>query len=92
MNSLKHFFVLFIYHHYVTVDNPVAQKLLLKQLTRLGFQVECANNGLEAVNAWANHPQNFFVMAFFDHHMPKVIFFLLFYQVSFRNLFFIILV
>jgi CheY-like chemotaxis protein len=54
------------------IDNPVAQKLLLKQLTRLGFQVECANNGLEAVNAWSNHPIGFFVMAFFDHHMPKV--------------------
>ncbi|KAI9352389.1 hypothetical protein BD770DRAFT_445542 [Pilaira anomala] len=55
----------------IAEDNPVAQKLLLKQLTRLGFQVECANNGLEAVNAWSNHPVGFFVMAFFDHHMPK---------------------
>lgn len=58
-------------HILIAEDNPVAQKLLLKQLTRLGFQVECANNGLEAVNAWANHPKNYFVMAFFDHHMPK---------------------
>lgn len=54
------------------IDNPVAQKLLLKQLTRLGFQVECANNGLEAVNSWSNQPDGYFVMAFFDHHMPKV--------------------
>jgi CheY-like chemotaxis protein len=54
------------------IDNPVAQKLLLKQLTRLGFQVECANNGLEAVNAWNNQPEGYFIMAFFDHHMPKV--------------------
>ncbi|OAD03327.1 Serine/threonine kinase hybrid, partial [Mucor lusitanicus CBS 277.49] len=53
------------------IDNPVAQKLLLKQLTRLGFQVECANNGLEAVNSWNNQPDGYFVMAFFDHHMPK---------------------
>ncbi|KAI9259730.1 hypothetical protein EDC94DRAFT_542589 [Helicostylum pulchrum] len=58
-------------HILIAEDNPVAQKLLLKQLTRLGFQVECANNGLEAVNAWSNHPVGFFVMAFFDHHMPK---------------------
>ncbi|KAI7900513.1 uncharacterized protein BX663DRAFT_517888 [Cokeromyces recurvatus] len=55
----------------IAEDNPVAQKLLLKQLTRLGFQVECANNGLEAVNAWINHPESYFTMAFFDHHMPK---------------------
>lgn len=54
------------------IDNPVAQKLLLKQLTRLGFYVECANNGLEAVNAWISQPLDFFNMAFFDHHMPKV--------------------
>lgn len=75
--SLSLFFYCYTNHHYVISflkDNPVAQKLLLKQLTRLGFQVECANNGLEAVNAWSNHPVGFFVMAFFDHHMPKVIY------------------
>lgn len=54
------------------LDNPVAQKLLLKQLTRLGFHVKCANNGLEAVNEWINNPMGYFSMAFFDHHMPKV--------------------
>ncbi|KAF1799121.1 hypothetical protein V8B55DRAFT_1519445 [Mucor lusitanicus] len=58
-------------HILIAEDNPVAQKLLLKQLTRLGFQVECANNGLEAVNSWNNQPDGYFVMAFFDHHMPK---------------------
>lgn len=56
----------------IAEDNPVAQKLLLKQLTRLGFQVECANNGLEAINAWINRPDGYFTMGFFDHHMPKV--------------------
>ncbi|KAG1473267.1 hypothetical protein G6F56_001051 [Rhizopus delemar] len=55
----------------IAEDNPVAQKLLLKQLTRVGFKVECADNGLEAVNAWINHPLGYFSMAFFDHHMPK---------------------
>ncbi|KAG0194465.1 hypothetical protein DFQ28_010548, partial [Apophysomyces sp. BC1034] len=58
-------------HILVAEDNPVAQKLLFKQLTRLGFQVKCANNGLEAVEAWASYPAGFFHMAFFDHHMPK---------------------
>ncbi|KAI9279158.1 hypothetical protein BY458DRAFT_503330 [Sporodiniella umbellata] len=55
----------------IAEDNPVAQKLLLKQLTRVGFNVECADNGLEAVNAWINRPLGYFSMAFFDHHMPK---------------------
>lgn len=54
------------------VDNPVAQKVLYKQLTRLGFQVQCANNGLEAIDAWINHPPGHFKLGFFDHHMPKV--------------------
>lgn len=40
-------------------------------MTRLGFHVECANNGLEAVNEWINNPVGYFSMAFFDHHMPK---------------------
>ncbi|KAI8374713.1 uncharacterized protein BYT42DRAFT_577365 [Radiomyces spectabilis] len=57
-------------HILIAEDNPVAQKLLLKQLTRLGFQVECANNGQEAVEAWLKHPVGYFTMAFFDHHMP----------------------
>lgn len=54
------------------LDNPVAQKLLYKQLIRFGFRVKCANNGLEAVEAWSAQPPGHFVMAFFDHHMPKV--------------------
>ncbi|KAI9251842.1 hypothetical protein BDA99DRAFT_521323 [Phascolomyces articulosus] len=55
----------------VAEDNPVAQKLLYKQLTRLGFKVVCANNGLEAIEAWKQRPPNYFRMGFFDHHMPK---------------------
>ncbi|KAI9245245.1 hypothetical protein BDA99DRAFT_448024 [Phascolomyces articulosus] len=59
-------------HILIAEDNPVAQKLLYKQLTmRFGFQVTCANDGQEAVIAWRSHPQDHFVMAFFDHHMPK---------------------
>ncbi|KAI8148750.1 hypothetical protein BJV82DRAFT_505635 [Fennellomyces sp. T-0311] len=59
-------------HVLVAEDNPIAQKLLYKQLTRLGLKVVCANDGLEAVAAWTNHPKEHFKMAFFDHHMPKV--------------------
>ncbi|KAI9260813.1 hypothetical protein BY458DRAFT_557511 [Sporodiniella umbellata] len=58
-------------HILIAEDNPVAQKLLLKQLTRLGFNVECANNGLEAIEIWTSRPNGHFAMAFFDHHMPK---------------------
>ncbi|KAF7722487.1 hypothetical protein EC973_003107 [Apophysomyces ossiformis] len=58
-------------HILVAEDNPVAQKLLYKQLTLLGFQVTCANNGLEAVEAWTKQAAGFFTMGFFDHHMPK---------------------
>lgn len=49
----------------------MAQKLLYKQLTRLGFQVACANDGLEAVETWKKHPAGYFQMGFFDHHMPN---------------------
>ncbi|KAI9245223.1 hypothetical protein BDA99DRAFT_565955 [Phascolomyces articulosus] len=59
-------------HILIAEDNPVAQKLLYKQLTtRFGFQVTCANDGLEAFEAWTTHPRNYFTMAIFDHHMPK---------------------
>ncbi|KAI9311978.1 hypothetical protein BX666DRAFT_2021136 [Dichotomocladium elegans] len=59
-------------HVLAAEDNPVAQKLLLKQLTRFGFKVHCANNGQEAVDAWFKHPPGHFQMGFFDHHMPQV--------------------
>lgn len=50
----------------------MAQKLLYKQLTRLGFQVQMTNNGLEAVEVWLSRPAGYFKMGFFDHHMPLV--------------------
>ncbi|KAI9494156.1 hypothetical protein BDB00DRAFT_819869 [Zychaea mexicana] len=59
-------------HILVAEDNPVAQKLLFKQLTRLGFQVDCADNGLDAVAAWTSHPVGYYKLSFFDCHMPKV--------------------
>ncbi|KAM3579037.1 Chk1 protein kinase, variant 2 [Umbelopsis sp. WA50703] len=54
----------------IAEDNPVAQKLLFKQLTRLGFMVDCANNGLEAVRLWEIQPETYYSVALFDHHMP----------------------
>ncbi|KAI9275768.1 hypothetical protein BDA99DRAFT_496416 [Phascolomyces articulosus] len=58
-------------HILIAEDNPVAQKLLFKQLIRFGFQVDCASNGLEAVEAFTNHPIGYYKIGFFDHHMPK---------------------
>ncbi|CDS11781.1 hypothetical protein LRAMOSA04044 [Lichtheimia ramosa] len=55
----------------VAEDNPVAQKLLCKQLKRYGFNITCANNGAEAIAAWTKRPVGYFRMALFDHHMPK---------------------
>ncbi|KAI9491307.1 hypothetical protein BDB00DRAFT_833957 [Zychaea mexicana] len=52
-------------------DNPVARKLLHKQLSRLGFNVVCAVDGLEAVEAWKKHPPGYFTLSILDHHMPQ---------------------
>ncbi|CEP10830.1 hypothetical protein [Parasitella parasitica] len=56
----------------IAEDNMVAQKLLRKQLEKMGFLVESANNGEEAVSLWRERPPNYFCLGFFDHHMPKV--------------------
>lgn len=56
----------------IAEDNMVAQKLLRKQLEKMGFVVESANNGEEAVKLYQQRPANYFSVGFFDHHMPKV--------------------
>jgi CheY-like chemotaxis protein len=56
----------------IAEDNMVAQKLLRKQLEKMGFIVESANNGEEAVQLYTDRPMNYYCMGFFDHHMPKV--------------------
>lgn len=55
----------------IAEDNMVAQKLLRKQLEKMGFVVESANNGEEAVKIWQQRPSGYFFIGFFDHHMPK---------------------
>ncbi|KAF7723675.1 hypothetical protein EC973_001766 [Apophysomyces ossiformis] len=55
----------------IAEDNMVAQKLLRKQLEKMGFIVESANNGEEAVQLWRQRPTDHFCIGFFDHHMPK---------------------
>ncbi|KAI9307663.1 hypothetical protein BJ944DRAFT_261543 [Cunninghamella echinulata] len=55
----------------IAEDNMVAQKLLRKQLEKIGFKVESANNGEEAVELYQQRPSDHFSIGFFDHHMPK---------------------
>lgn len=55
----------------VAEDNPLAQKLIMKQLERLGFIVEKCNNGFECFETWKARGPGYFVLAWIDHHMPK---------------------
>ncbi|KAI7857581.1 hypothetical protein BDC45DRAFT_566037 [Circinella umbellata] len=54
----------------VAEDNFVAQKLIVKQLQRLGFTVETCNNGFECIDKWKSRGPKYFVLAWIDHHMP----------------------
>ncbi len=50
-------------------DNPVNQKLAKMILTKAGYQVEVANNGLEAVEKYSATPDDFDLI-FMDVQMP----------------------
>ncbi|KAF9096667.1 hypothetical protein BGX23_010727 [Mortierella sp. AD031] len=54
----------------VAEDDFVSQKILEKQLTKLGMNVMIANNGQEAVNQWLSVERGHYAIAIFDHHMP----------------------
>ncbi|KAH9850662.1 histidine kinase [Lenzites betulinus] len=54
----------------VAEDNPVAQKLLVKQLERYNLNVIATSNGEEAIAEWERHEPGHFSVALFDHHMP----------------------
>ncbi|GBE78499.1 histidine kinase [Sparassis crispa] len=54
----------------VAEDNPVAQKLLVKQLERYDLNVVATSNGEEAIAEWESHEPGHFSAALFDHHMP----------------------
>lgn len=65
------------------IDNPVAQKLLIKQLERFGLCIIATSNGEEAIAGqndefvlmllltyrveWESHEPGFFSAALFDH-------------------------
>ncbi|KAF9379922.1 hypothetical protein CPC16_010535 [Podila verticillata] len=54
----------------VAEDDFVSQKILEKQLSKLGMNVVIANNGQQAVNQWLAVDRGFYTIAIFDHHMP----------------------
>ncbi|KAI9272442.1 hypothetical protein BY458DRAFT_586342 [Sporodiniella umbellata] len=55
----------------VAEDNVIAQKLIVKQLSKLGFIVEKCNNGIECFDTWKEKGPGYFLLAWIDHHMPK---------------------
>ena len=52
-------------------DNPVNQKLAIMMLTKSGYQVEVAGNGIEAVDKYCANP-NAYDLIFMDVQMPKM--------------------
>ncbi|EKM60729.1 uncharacterized protein PHACADRAFT_155836 [Phanerochaete carnosa HHB-10118-sp] len=54
----------------IAEDNPVAQKLLIKQLERFDLNVVATFNGEEAIAEWEARGPGYFSVALFDHHMP----------------------
>ncbi|KAG0042328.1 hypothetical protein BGZ83_000597, partial [Gryganskiella cystojenkinii] len=54
----------------VAEDDFVSQKILEKQLSKLGMNVMIANNGQEAVDEWLSSEPGHYTIAIFDHHMP----------------------
>lgn len=52
-------------------DNPINQKLALYLLTRAGYQVKVANNGIEALKTFTANPENFDLI-FMDIRMPEM--------------------
>ena len=51
----------------VAEDDFVSQKILEKQLSKLGMRVTIANNGQEAVERWMEAKEGFYAIAIFDH-------------------------
>lgn len=54
----------------IAEDNPVANKLLVKQLQKYDLNVVSTMDGSEAVQEWEKRPPGYFHFALFDHHMP----------------------
>ncbi|KAG6832837.1 hypothetical protein H0H87_000191 [Tephrocybe sp. NHM501043] len=51
-------------------NNPIARRVLVKQLQRLQLTVIATGNGEEALAEWEARGPGYFSAALFDHHMP----------------------
>lgn len=54
----------------VAEDNFIAQRLIVKQLAKLGFVVDKCNNGFECFDTWKSNKPGHYILAWIDHHMP----------------------
>ncbi|EPX73824.1 HisK/Mak2 protein kinase Mak2 [Schizosaccharomyces octosporus yFS286] len=54
----------------IAEDNLIARKLLSKQLTNLGLEVETVNDGQELVEIFKSKPHGYYGIIFADYHMP----------------------
>ncbi|KAG0236861.1 hypothetical protein BGW41_000332 [Actinomortierella wolfii] len=54
----------------VAEDDFVSQKILEKQLAKVGMNVMITNNGKEAIQQWLAAERGYYTIAIFDHHMP----------------------
>lgn len=53
-------------------DNPINIKVIVKFLEKMGFTVETANNGIEAVQQFATHNLGYYSLILMDCQMPEV--------------------
>jgi len=58
-------------HILLAEDNPTNQKLAVLMLTKAGYQVQVANNGLEAIEFFTKTPDNYDLI-FMDIQMPEM--------------------
>ncbi len=58
-------------HILLVEDNPVNQKLAKMMLTKAGYHVEVADNGVEAVDKYSASPDGFDLI-FMDIQMPEM--------------------
>tara|TARA_R110001592_G_scaffold320639_2_gene598735 strand:- start:54172 stop:55143 length:972 start_codon:yes stop_codon:yes gene_type:complete len=59
------------HHLLIAEDNPINQRVIVHQLTLLGFSSEVANNGQEALDMWVKNRGKYSLLLS-DCHMPNM--------------------